>query len=162
LIAQVKEVSQRALREGLTQYEFRKEVEGLFDTMGVTRTSPWHLENVFRTNVGNTYNAARWQRTFESPTEAVQRFVPYLQYSTTGAENVCDICEPWNGHVYKRDDPIWDTIYPLNHYQCGCLVAPITIMEVEAGVKPSLGYPQAPDPIKGFNVPPSTLGRRAA
>lgn len=165
LIAQVKEVAQRSLVEGITPYEFRKEVTALFETAGIMPTNPWHLETVFRTNVNNAYNAARWQQTFESPTEAVELFVPFMQYSTTGAANVCEICEPYNGRIYRRDDPIWNTMYPPNHYNCECIVAPVSTIEAEAeGLKPSmtnfLNNPDVPQPIKGFNGPPSALGRR--
>ena len=161
LIAQVKEVAQRSIIEGITQYEFSKEVTSLFETAGVTPTSKWHLETVFRTNIGSAYNAARWQQTFESPSEAVELFVPYLQYSTTGSANVCEICKPYDGRIYRRDDPIWDTIYPPLHYNCECIVAPVSVLEVEAeGLKPDTIYPDSPGPIKGFDGPPSTLGRR--
>lgn len=166
LIAQVKEVAQRSLIEGLTQNEFQKDVKLLFESAGVTPTSPWHLETVFRTNIGSAYNAARYQQTFESPTEAVELFVPYLQYSTTGAATVCDICAPYNGRIYRRDDSIWGTMYPPNHYNCECLVAPVSALEAEAeGLKPSttnfLNNPDVPQPIPGFNGPPSAIGRRS-
>jgi len=163
LIGQVKEVALDALKDGLTQHEFKKATWELFDAAGVTKTSPWHLETVFRTNVCSAYNAARWEQTFQGPTEAVEKFVPYLEYSTSGGANVCEICEPYNGRIYRRDDPIWDTIYPPLHFNCECLVAPVSVFEVmDEGLKPDTIYPDSPGPIKGFDGPPSALGRRAA
>lgn len=161
LIGQVKEVAQKALREGMTQFEFQKETWELFDTAGITKTSRWHLETVFRTNISNAYNASRWEQMLGSPSEAVERFVPYLEYSTTGGHNVCEICMSFDGKIYRRDDPVWDVIYPPLHYNCECLVAPVSAFEtIDEGIKASTVYPDMSE-IQ-FKGPPSSLGRMGA
>lgn len=46
--------------------------------------------------------------------------MPMLRYSTIG--DACSICAPLNGITAKVEDPIWNTIYPTNHFNCLCVV----------------------------------------
>jgi hypothetical protein len=46
--------------------------------------------------------------------------LPVLSYSTIG--DACDICAPLDGLTAPVDDPIWDSVYPTNHFNCLCIV----------------------------------------
>lgn len=46
--------------------------------------------------------------------------LPNLTYQTIG--DACDICAPLDGFTAKVDDPVWNSIYPTNHFNCFCVV----------------------------------------
>lgn len=46
--------------------------------------------------------------------------MPMLRYSAIG--DACSICAPLDGITAKVEDPIWDKIYPTNHFNCLCVV----------------------------------------
>ena len=48
--------------------------------------------------------------------------MPNLEYSAVMDPNTSEICAPLDGIIAPVDDPIWDKIMPLNHFNCRCLV----------------------------------------
>ncbi len=43
---------------------------------------------------------------------------PYLMYDAVEDEDTTEICRRLDGKIYLATDPIWNDIYPGNHYQC--------------------------------------------
>ncbi len=43
---------------------------------------------------------------------------PYLMYDAVGDEDTMEICRRLDEKIYLATDPIWNDIYPGNHYQC--------------------------------------------
>ncbi|KKM19193.1 hypothetical protein LCGC14_1658120 [marine sediment metagenome] len=163
LVRAVKTLALDELSEGVGKREFIKKVKAQFEKMGVTPTSNAHLRTVYNTNVHGAYNSARFVETFQLDTPEVRAFIPYLQYSTTGAETVCPICEPYDGLIYQRDDPTVQQIYPPNHFNCACAFVPVTIDEVRSeNLRPTnknfFDDPDVPNPIDGFFQPPAQIG----
>jgi len=165
LVNRVKEVAREALtsKEGMSKREFIAKVNDEFDKMGVTRANRYHLDTVYRTNMHSAYNANRYIEAYELSTPELDEFFPYLQYSTTGAMNVCPICEPYNDLVYRKDDPVVQNIFPPNHYNCACAMVPVSVTEFEdEGLKAAEGSflddPDVPNPIPGFDGPPAMVG----
>ena len=100
--------------------EFKKDADRIFDTYDKD-----YLKTEYDTAIGQGLMANQWQR--------IQRekdILPYLQYSTIG--DPCDICAPLDGLTAPVDDPIWDTIMPMNHFNCGCIVEQLDKEEGEA------------------------------
>jgi SPP1 gp7 family putative phage head morphogenesis protein len=48
---------------------------------------------------------------------------PYLQYSTSGDEVVCEKCGPLDGIIKKVTDPWWKIHYPPWHEGCRCIAS---------------------------------------
>jgi SPP1 gp7 family putative phage head morphogenesis protein len=92
--------------------DFKEAATEIFDLYNDT----W-LTTEYNTAVGQATEAVKWQR-FENEKQTL----PYLRYSAVIDDNTSDICEPLNGIVAPVDDPIWDTIAPLNHFNCRCLL----------------------------------------
>lgn len=90
--------------------EFKKDAQGIFDTYNKD-----YLKTEYDTAIGQSQNASKWLQI-----EKEKDVLPYLEYSTIG--DACDICAPLNGFTAKVDDPIWDTIMPMNHFNCRCIV----------------------------------------
>lgn len=90
--------------------DFKKEADQIFDTYNKD-----YLKTEYDTAIGQSQMASKWQSI-----ESQKDVLPYLVYSTIG--DACIICAPLNGFTAKVDDPIWDTIMPMNHFNCRCLV----------------------------------------
>lgn len=72
-------------------------------------------ETEYSTAVGQAYSAVKWQEI-----ERQKKVLPNLRYLTIG--DACEICAPLNNLVAPIDDPIWDMIGPLNHFNCKCIL----------------------------------------
>lgn len=82
------------------------------------------LYNNWNNNWGITeYNTAQAASEMASKWQDIENnkdIVPNLKYSAIG--DACSICAPLNDLVAPVDDPIWDTVYPVNHPNCFCTV----------------------------------------
>ena len=106
-----------AIATGQSWQDFRKECEGLFEARGYTEPNPWHLENVFRTNIQSAYNAGRYRQMME-----VAEGRPYWRYSAVADERTRPSHLAMHGKIYRFDDPVWHEWYPPNGYRCRCSV----------------------------------------
>lgn len=71
------------------------------------------------------YNTALAQATMAVKWDKIENeknLFPNLRYSAVGGEETCEICGALDGMVAPADDPVWDTIYPPNHFNCMCTV----------------------------------------
>ncbi len=88
--------------------------------------TPWHLENVVRTNFSDAYNEGRWAMMNDPE---VGDFVPAVAYSSVLDNRTTDICIRLDGQVFLKNDPDLAGIKPPNHYQCRGLLVPVTKFE---------------------------------
>ncbi|MBU2527675.1 MAG: phage head morphogenesis protein [Bacteroidetes bacterium] len=136
-IDMVKKSLDDSFKDGQTFREWRKGVNVAFETAGWTPLSPWHLENVFRTNLMSVYSAGKYEFC-----QTADNVVDY-EYSTVGDNRVRSSHAAMDGKIYAKDDPIWNTWMPPNGYQCRCTVIPITKAYAEAnGIKFSTKLPK--------------------
>jgi SPP1 gp7 family putative phage head morphogenesis protein len=75
------------------------------------------LRAEYDTAIGQGMMGARWMEI-----EKNKELLPILRYNATDDEALCEICGPLNGLTAEVDDPVWDTIYPENHFRCRCTV----------------------------------------
>lgn len=104
--------------------EFKKDAGEIFDTYNKD-----YLETEYNTAIGQGQIAVKWDAI-----EKQKDILPYLQYSAIG--DACDICAPLDGLCAHVDDPIWNTVMPLNHFNCHCLVEQLDKKEGEQSVTP--------------------------
>lgn len=112
-----------------------------------------HLRTVFRTNALSAYNEGR-REIFEDP-EVEDLVVAYL-YSAIDDDRARPSHAAMDGKIFLKDDPIWQTWWPPNGYNCRCTVVPITQDEARrlrpdqiATAAPALGG-EAVKPDRGF------------
>lgn len=74
-------------------------------------------ETEYQTAIGQGGAAAKWNEI-----EKQKDILPNLRYSAILDENTSDICAPLNDLVAPVDDPIWDSVAPLNHFNCRCVL----------------------------------------
>ena len=97
--------------------EFNRLARELYDNWNVN-----YGRTEYATVLGSSDMAAKWQ-----DIQANKDVVPNLKYSATG--EACAICAPLDNLVAPVDDPIWDDVYPLNHFGCFC-----TVLQVDGDV----------------------------
>ncbi len=83
--------------------------------------SPHRLETIYRTNLQSAYMAGRYHAMNESTDTH-----PYWMYVAVMDSRTRPAHRAMNGKVFRADDPIWDTFYPPNGFQCRCRVRPIS------------------------------------
>lgn len=90
--------------------EFRDEAMKVYDVYNQD-----YLKTEYNTAIGQAEMASKWIKV-----EDKKEFLPLLQYSAIG--DACDICAPLDGMIAKVDDPVWDSVAPLNHFNCLCVL----------------------------------------
>lgn len=92
--------------------EFAEIARQEYDLYNVT----W-ANSEYNTAVGQAGSAAKWNEI-----EKNKDVLPMLRYSAVLDANTSDICAPLDGIIAPVDDKIWNTITPLNHYNCRCVL----------------------------------------
>lgn len=88
---------------------------------------PGWIDAEYNTALASAQSARKWDEI-----ERKKDIFPYLLYSTTGGENVCEICGPMDGMMLPVDHPMWDSFMPPNHFGCFCLVHQVEKEEGQA------------------------------
>jgi phage gp29-like protein len=65
--------------------------------------------------VTNAQMASRW-----IDIEKNQKILPMLTFRTSGGDNVCPVCSPFDGISKPVEDSFWDVNYPALHFGCVC------------------------------------------
>lgn len=158
LVMDVHRALDRAVHDGTTLHDFKKEVgEKLEGEWAETGGSHASLENIFRTNVQTAYGAGRYQQA-----KAVADYRPYWQFDAIEDMRTSPWCRPIGGIVRHSDDPWWRTHVPPLHYQCRSSIR--TLTEAQAareGVTPDERLPldENGEPLTampGFGAAPET------
>ncbi|MGL9774712.1 MAG: phage head morphogenesis protein [Sodalis sp. (in: enterobacteria)] len=125
-----------SLRHGKTLTQFQDEVLPLLQRKGWLgkglkasadgelegkKLLPYRLETIFRTNTQSAYMAGRYQRLRENVDQR-----PYWQYVAVMDSHTRPGHAARHGRVFRYDDAGWDTLFPLNGYNCRCRVRALT------------------------------------
>ena len=152
LLNKLKETLQRGMKEGKTIQELQSEIGKVFPEFTKAR-----LENIARTETAKAYNYGRLL-TFYENTDLVQA----LKISAIIDDRTCDICISRNGMII----PLSDTgaiarNSPPFHYQCRCVLLPITIVDKRKPNYKARKYQDIPSPLEGFGLPDLSMITRA-
>lgn len=79
------------------------------------------LRTIYHTNVQTALNAGRYR-----DQTAAANDLPYWQYIAVMDGNTTDKCRSLSGRVFRSDDPVWDYLYPPNHWGCRSRVRALT------------------------------------
>lgn len=129
----VREALHRAVSDGGTLKDFRREAAGALD--------PAHAEVVFRDNVMAAYSAGQ-EKLLADPD--VGGLFPYRQYVATHDTRVrsehlaLETAGIGGTSVYRADDPVWDAIRPPKSHNCRCTWIALTVAQAAR-----LGVPEA-------------------
>lgn len=125
LVDDFRESIEKALTQGTTLEEFRKDFDQIVKTHGWSYKGErgWRTRTIFETNLATAYAAGRYAQMTEPDTLAT---FPYWQYRHSGALHPRLQHKAWDEKIYPADDPFWVTAYPPNGFRCGCFVIPIS------------------------------------
>jgi SPP1 gp7 family putative phage head morphogenesis protein len=128
MLQDIRGMLDKALTEGTSLHDFKKELtpkleaKGFFGKRQITKAdgtteivnvTPSRLDNIFRTNVQSAYNAGR-----EKQMAATADVFPLQQFLAISDDSTTDVCNKFNGKVFRADDPIWDKYTPPLHFKC--------------------------------------------
>jgi SPP1 gp7 family putative phage head morphogenesis protein len=145
----IRAMVQKALDEGMTWQQFKKELTPQLQKRGwwgkkehidketgeVTEYmagSPRRLRTIFETNHATAYVAGRYKGQMDAAED-----LPYLQYIAMTDGKTTDSCRDLHGRIFRADDPIWDYMYPPNHWGCRSRVRSLTENQIKRmGIEP--------------------------
>lgn len=127
-----------AIKEGWSEGKFKKNAIELFEKKGwvgkkevlnpktgekqtVELGTPRRIKKIFNCNMTSAYAVGRYKEQMENVDVA-----PYLQYVAILDGRTRPEHRAMNGKVFRYDDPIWNTMYPPNGWNCRCLVTQLT------------------------------------
>lgn len=128
------EATEKAIREGQSWETFQK--SGIAQTLQkkgwwgkkqlpnpetgqmeeVQLGSTRRLRTIYETNMRQSYNAARYESGMASQNRR------YILYMLGPSKRHRPDHAEWGGLCLPKDDPFWDTHYPMNGYGCKCWV----------------------------------------
>lgn len=132
ILQDIRGMVQKALDEGITFQQFKKELEPKLRAKGwwgkkiigdetgaekVQLGSPHRLKTIYQTNLQTAYNAGRWKEQMDNVDNR-----PYWQYVAVMDSRTRPAHAALNGKVFPADDPFWDTHYPPLGFRCRCRV----------------------------------------
>lgn len=107
----VQRAIQRAISQGTTLEDFKKDAAEVFARRGWDTDNPYRIDLIFRNNVQTAYAVGQWQEINTG------NLFPYVEYSSINDNRRTPLCKRLDGMVWQRDDPALDTVAPLNHHQ---------------------------------------------
>lgn len=125
ILQDIRDMVDQALDEGTTLREFQKQLKPKLKAKGwwgeVTDSdgkktqlgSPYRLKTIYQTNLQTAYMAGR----YKGQLEVIDRR-PYGQYVAIIDGQTTDRCRSLNEKVWRLDDPMWQSLYPPNHWGC--------------------------------------------
>ncbi|WP_020050932.1 phage head morphogenesis protein [Rhizobium leguminosarum] len=125
IVDDFKDAIAKALEQGTTLDDFRKDFDKIVKTHGWSYRGErgWRTKTIFETNLRTAYAAGRYAQMTEPDTLAS---FPNWQYHHSGAVHPRLQHKAWDGLCLAADDPFWKTAYPPNGFGCGCFVTPVS------------------------------------
>lgn len=125
LLMDLRDAVDKAIADGTTLEEFRKDFDDLVEKSGWEYVGGrnWRTRLIFETNLRTAYAAGRWEQMRDPD---VMRLRPYWQYRH--GDSIVPRPEhlALDGLVLPADDPFWRTHYPPNGWGCKCKVVTLS------------------------------------
>jgi len=114
LVEDMQQAIQKAIKQGTTLAEFRKDFDKTVAKHGWAYNGErgWRTRVIYETNLRTSYAAGRY--------EQLQNFEFWQYHHSTGVTNPRPQHVAWSGLVLPKDDPFWQTHYPPNGWGCRC------------------------------------------
>ncbi|WP_319543166.1 PBECR2 nuclease fold domain-containing protein [uncultured Pseudodesulfovibrio sp.] len=125
LLSDLRMAVDRAISDGTTLEEFRKDFDSLVDRHGWKHKGNrgWRTAVIYNTNLSVAYSAGRYAKMTDPDVLAA---MPYWRYMPSGSADPRPEHMAWYNVVLPADDPWWETHYAPNDYGCKCGVMALT------------------------------------
>lgn len=133
ILKDIRSAVDKALSEGKTFHEFKKELKPTLQKKGwwgeqiivdskgnaekVQMGSMYRLKTIYRVNMQTAYMTGRYNTQIENVDNR-----PYWEYVAVMDASTRPEHAMLNGLVYRYDDPFWKAFYPPNGWHCRCRV----------------------------------------
>lgn len=134
LLKDTQDMLTKAIKEGWSSQKFQKNANELFvkkgwtgfqemkdpktgETKTVELGTPRRIKKIFSCNMNSAYAVGRYKEQMEDVD-----FAPYFQYQCILDNRTRPEHRAMHGRVFRYDDPIWQTMYPPNGWNCRCFV----------------------------------------
>jgi SPP1 gp7 family putative phage head morphogenesis protein len=157
-LATVMAAMQKAIDQGTTLADFKKDCAAVFEKRGWTGRRAWRIDNIFRTNIQTAYSVGRYKQMQE-----VKARRPYWQYSAVNDSRTRPSHAAMHGKVYPADHAFWNTWYPPNGFRCRCGVVTLSERDIRAENltvetdEPTGKLIEPVDPVTGNKMPARLL-----
>lgn len=135
LLTDLRDAVDKAISQGTTIAEFRKDFDALVGRTGWTYNGAgtpggrnWRTRVIYDTNLRQSYNAGR-EKQMADP--ELRKMRPYGLYRHSGSINPRQEHLAWDGTVLPLDDPWWATHTPSNGWGCRCTKHMVSTHDVE-------------------------------
>lgn len=139
----------KAIEQGISAGEFKKQFNALFDAKGWEELEPWHTDLIFRQNAQTAYSVGRYEQIQSGGSNAF----PWWGFSVVGVGST-PVCMQLLDKVYPANHPIFNKLYPPNHFNCRTSVFPISKYDNPGPVSDEI--PPIPAD-EGFGVNPAVM-----
>lgn len=153
LVADFHQAVQRAIEDGTTLEQFRRDFDRIVAKHGWSYNGGrnWRSRVIYETNMRSSYMAGRFEQLM-----AVREQRPFWQYLHSDAvEFPRPLHEAWNGMVLRWDDPWWQYHFPINAWGCQCSVRALSMDDLVRMGK------TGPDTAPPIIWEPRTIGQRS-
>ena len=125
LLADFRAAIDKAISEGTTLAEFRKDFDAIVEKHGwsYNGTPGWRSRVIYETNLSTAYSAGRYAQMSDPD---VLRVFPYWEYRHGGSIHPRLQHLAWDGLVLRADDPFWASHYPPNGWRCSCYAVSVS------------------------------------
>jgi len=115
LINSIKEKLLQAIEKGMTYTEVKKDIINIYNKVKKNFNESY-IKTVFYTNIYSVINAERYKTIMDD------EYTEWLTYYTANDDRVRPNHQALHGFTARKDDPIWDSIWPPNGFNCRCIV----------------------------------------
>lgn len=149
---------QKAIDQGVTLEEFKKDCAAIFERRGWRGKRTWRIDNIFRTNIQTAYNVGQYKQLMED-----REVFPVWQYSAINDSRTRPTHLAMDGRAWPANHPMWDVWFPPNGYRCRCSVIGLTARQAaQRGVTvetvdPTNTLIEPIDPLTGNRMPARQL-----
>jgi hypothetical protein len=123
MLADIRRAMDKAIAQGTTLDEFRRDIAPLLGELGWADRGPgyvgWRTRVIYETNMRTAYAAGRYAQMTDPDVLAAR---PFWRYRHSGKRDARPQHKAWDGLVLRADDPFWQSHYPPNGWGCGCYV----------------------------------------
>lgn len=117
----------KAIEDGVSFADFKKECAGIFERRGWTGKRAWRIDTIFRTNIQTAYNVGNYQQMMR-----VKERRPYWRYSAVNDSRTRPAHRAVHGKIFPADHPFWDKWFPPNGFRCRCSVNSVSEADLES------------------------------
>ena len=153
LVADFREAIRKAIEDGATLQEFRRDFDLIVAKHGWDYEGGrnWRSRVIYETNLRQSYNAGRWEQL-----QSLKSVMPYWRYRHSDAvETPRPLHVSWDGLILSADVAWWQTHFPANGWGCQCYVEGLSERDMKR-----LGK-TGPDQAPAVNMQSVSVGARS-